>query len=255
MLGVNGDSEGLRKPFLAFLELLLLKSALVTLPRIHEVVVETVHNLVFRLDDSRRALLIRRLFTVLLLGIKGGLGSLGLFFLLLLLGHLLLVRLHLTHDVFLQLRLLLVHIHVVQQLVAHLFLDSHQLGLATMALAVDVLENFVVGAELLLVLCEDAVDAIQGRVSDKLLELWHVAEIGHVSVEHHIVSHANIALKVLIMLAFADTVRQTPRCTFLAVWTGHLLALRLVYLLVPADVDKGLLVEELLLEVADHFLG
>ena len=160
MLGVDGDSEGLRQLFLAFLKLSLLECALVTLPGIHDIVVVTVYDLVLGLDDARRALFLRTLLTFVLLGVEGGLLWLLFFLASFFLGLLLFVGLHLAHDVFLKLRLLLVHVHVIEQLIAHLFLHSHQLGLATMTLAVDMLHNFVVGAQFFLVLGKDAVHTV-----------------------------------------------------------------------------------------------
>lgn len=75
-----------------------------------------------------------------------------------------------------------------------------------MALALDVLHDLVIGGEFLSVLSEDTVNTIDGGISDEFLELWHVDEVGHISVEHHVVSHAEISVVILVVLAFADSI-------------------------------------------------
>jgi hypothetical protein len=57
------------------------------------------------------------------------------------------------------------------------------------------------------------------------------------------------------MLAFTDSIRQAPRGTSFAVGISDLLLLRFLHSFMPAHIDKGLLVEELLLGVADHLLA
>ena len=54
------------------------------------------------------------------------------------------------------------------------------------------------------------------------------------------------------MLTLADAVGKPPGGTFLSIGLCHLLPLWLINCVVEADIDKGLLVKELLLEVTDH---
>ena len=123
-----------------------------------------------------------------------------------------------------------------------------------MALALDVLHDLVIGGEFLSVLSEDTVNTIDGGISDEFLELWHVDEVGYISVEHHVVSHAEISVVILVVLAFADSIGQTPGGAALAIWLLDLFLLRLVDKLVPTHIDKGLLIEERLLVITDHLL-
>lgn len=120
------------------------------------------------------------------------------------------MRLNGLVDVFLEFCLLLIHIHIVKKLIVSLFSDCHELGLSTMALAKDVLQDLVVSAELFFVLSHDSVHAIDCSVSDELLELCHRDELSNVSVEHHIVSHADITLVILVMLTLTHTIWQAP---------------------------------------------
>ena len=92
-----------------------------TLPSVSYVMVVRVDDLVFRLDNASRSLLIRGLLTILLIVLVSRLCSLlsiGLG--LLLLAHLVAMGLHLLVDIALQLCLLLVHIDVVKQRVVTL---------------------------------------------------------------------------------------------------------------------------------------
>jgi len=57
------------------------------------------------------------------------------------------------------------------------------------------------------------------------------------------------------VLAFTDTVRKPPACSFSTIGLGHFFSLRLVNQLMEAHIDKGLLVKELFLDITDHFLG
>ena len=164
------------------------------------------------------------------------------------------VRLNLTIDVFLQLCLRFVHVHIVNQLVVRLGSHSHQLWLATVSLAIDMLHDFVIGAKLLLVRRHHTIHTIYRCVSYKLLEVRHLNEVANIRMEHNIVSHANLAIDVLVVLALADAVREPPRCASFAIRLGDFLPLWLINSIVIANVNKGLLVEELLLEVADHLL-
>ena len=124
-----------------------------------------------------------------------------------------------------------------------------------MALAIDMLHDLVVGTKFLLVCSHHAVYSINRCVCYELLEVWHLSKVCHIRVENHVVSHANVSVDVLVVLALADSVGEAPGSSFLAVGLDHLLALRLVDTIVVAHVDEGLLVEELLLEVADHLLS
>ena len=124
-----------------------------------------------------------------------------------------------------------------------------------MALALDMLHNLVIGGELLFVLGQAAIHTINGGISDEFLELWHVDEVGHITVEHHIVSHAKAALIIFIVLALAHTVGQAPASAALTIWLSHFLLLGFVNQLMPTHIDKGLLVKERLLLIADHLLA
>ena len=159
-------------------------------------------------------------------------------------------------DVLLKLRLLLVDVHVVKKIIIGILrADSHELGLATMTLAVNVLHNLVIGTQLFSVLGEDAVHAIDSCVSNELLEVLHNDEVGNIRVKDYIVSHANSTIVVLIVLSLTDSVWETPRGSTFAIGLDNLCAFRFIKKLMPADIDEGLLVEELLLVVTDHLLG
>ena len=158
-------------------------------------------------------------------------------------------------DLLLKLRLTLAHVHVVDELVFSLNSNCHELGLSAMALALDMLHNLVIGGELLFVLGQAAIHTINGGISDEFLELWHVDEVGHITVEHHIVSHAKAALIIFIVLALAHTVGQAPASAALTIWLSHFLLLGFVNQLMPTHIDKGLLVKERLLLIADHLLA
>eukprot|EP00353_Schmidingerella_taraikaensis_P014556 CAMPEP_0185569334 /NCGR_PEP_ID=MMETSP0434-20130131/1983_1 /TAXON_ID=626734 ORGANISM="Favella taraikaensis, Strain Fe Narragansett Bay" /NCGR_SAMPLE_ID=MMETSP0434 /ASSEMBLY_ACC=CAM_ASM_000379 /LENGTH=151 /DNA_ID=CAMNT_0028184085 /DNA_START=1927 /DNA_END=2382 /DNA_ORIENTATION=+ len=124
-----------------------------------------------------------------------------------------------------------------------------------MALALDVFEDLVISADFLLVFCQDAVHSIDRCVSDELFELWHVDEVGNVTIEHHIISHADAILVIPVVLALADAVGQAPGGARAAIRLAHLLLLRLSNALVPTHIHERLLVEERLLLVADHLFG
>ena len=124
-----------------------------------------------------------------------------------------------------------------------------------MPLTIDVLHDFVVGAQLLFVLGKNTIHAVNSCVRHELLKLWHRNKVSHIRIEHHVVGHAYNLLVILIMFSLADSVRQTPRRSSLAIWPRYLLSLRLVDAIVPAHIDKGLLVEELLLLITDELLG
>ena len=62
------------------------------------------------------------------------------------------MALHRLVDVFLKLGLLFAIVHVIDQGISCLSLDSHELGLAAVALAVDVFHDLVIGTQLFLVL-------------------------------------------------------------------------------------------------------
>ena len=95
------------------------------LPSVHHVVRVRVHYLILRLDYPYRSFLIRALLTigVFLLGFLGR--SLRVCFGLCFLSSFFFVRLDLTIDVFLQLCLRFVHVHIVNQLVVRLGSHSH----------------------------------------------------------------------------------------------------------------------------------
>ena len=225
-----------------------------TLPSVHDIVRVGVDDFVLGLDDPCRALLVTRLLGFIIV-ISDSFSSRSILLGLFLGSKLVLMLLLLLVDVFLELGFALIHVHIVDQLVTGLHAHSHQLRLASVTLALNVLEDLVVGGDLLLVLSQDSVAAIDGRVCDELLELGHVDKVRHVAMEHHIVSHAYIVLLVSVVLAFTDAVGQAPRGSFLAVGLGDFLALRLLDQLVPAHVHKRLLVEERFLVIADHLLG
>ena len=164
------------------------------------------------------------------------------------------MSLHLVPDVFLKLSLHLIVVHIVEKLVVGLLLHSHELGFPTMALAIDMLHDLIIGGELLSVLGHDAIYSIDSSISSELLELWDVEKVRNIRMEDHIVGHANASLVILIMLAFAHPVGQTPASASFAIWTRHFLLLRLVDALVPTHINKGLLVKELLPLIADHLL-
>ncbi len=110
-------------------------------------------------------------------------------------------------DVFLELGLGLIHIHIVQKWIAGFYFDCHELRFATMTLALDVLHDFVIGGNFLLVLRQNFIDTINCCISDEFLELSLHDKISNISVEHDIISHDNALFVVLIVLSFADTVR------------------------------------------------
>ena len=213
-----------------------------------------VHDLELRLHDADGALLFLLLFLILLVIRDDACclvsGSFRIFIGLLFFTVLLLS----FRDIFLELRLTLGHVHVVDELVVGIHSNCHELGLTAVHLTQDVLHDLVIGREFLLVLGHDAVATIDSGVSDELLELGIVDEVGDVPVEHHIVSHAETALIVLVVLALADTVGKAPSYALLTISASNLLLLGLFDILVPTHIDEGLLIEERLLVVTDHLL-
>ena len=216
-----------------------------------------MHNLVLGLDYTVGSLLIRAFLAVVLFLLLLGLlsGSLGIRLRLGLLCRLFLVGAHLAIYFFLQLGLLLVHVHVVYQLVVSLRSHSHELWFAAVALAVNVLHDLVIRAQFLLIRRHHSIHSIDRCVRHKFLEIGHDDKVGNVRVEYNIVSHANLAIDILVMLAFADSIGQPPRSSFFAIWLSNFLPLRFINRVMIAHIDKCLLVEELLLEVADHLLS
>ena len=164
------------------------------------------------------------------------------------------MSLHLVPYVFLKLSLHLIVIHIIEKFVFGLLLHSHELGFSTVALTVDMLHDLVIGGELLSVLGHDAIHSVNSSISSELLEVGDVDKIRNVRVEDHVVSHADFSFNILIMLALADSVGQTPASASFAIWTRHFLLLRLIDGLVPTHIHKCLLIKELLPLVADHLL-
>lgn len=123
-----------------------------------------------------------------------------------------------------------------------------------MAFAIDVLHNLVIRAQLLFVGGHDPIHAVDGCVRHELLEIRHGDEVGNIRVEYDIICHANLAVHILVMLTLTDSIWEAPGCASFTIWLSDFLALRLIDRIMVAHIDKGLLVKELLLEVADHFL-
>lgn len=79
------------------------------------------------------------------------------------------MRIYVCGNLFLQLGLVLVNISVGKERVLSLYLDLQKAWLTSLALKV--LKDFVVSRAALLVLCEDAIDAVYCSISYELLEI------------------------------------------------------------------------------------
>lgn len=112
-----------------------------------------MNDLELRLNNTFWSLLIGALLAVVLLfvllGLQGGLISICLC--LGFLRGLLFMGLDLPVDIFLKLRLLLIHVHVVQKIIISLGSHRHELRFATVSLAVDMLHYFVIAAQFLFI--------------------------------------------------------------------------------------------------------
>jgi hypothetical protein len=98
---------------------------------------------------------------------------------------------------------MLVNIYVFEQWISRVNSDLQQPGLA--ALALEVLHDLVVGGALLLVLGEDAVHAVDGRVSHEFLEVRGLQqEVPDVHAEYHVESRYQVAFAVLVVSALRD---------------------------------------------------
>ena len=87
------------------------------------------------------------------------------------------MSLHLVPDVLLKLSFHLIVIHVIEQFVVGLLLHSHELGFPTMALAVDMLHDLIIGGEFLSVLGHDTIHSINGSISSEFLELCDMEKV------------------------------------------------------------------------------
>ena len=154
-----------------------------------------------------------------------------------------------AHDLLLKLALSLRNIKISEKWVILVFLDCHQSRLT--ALALDVLENLVVRANLFLVFSENAANTIDGSISDELLKLWPQEIRLDFIVEHNVKSRTNFFVHILIMAKLRDTIGKRPVVTFTAIRRFNQLPLSFGHLLVEADVDEGLLLEERLVALAD----
>mmetsp|Transcript_41249 Transcript_41249/g.62790 ORF Transcript_41249/g.62790 Transcript_41249/m.62790 type:complete len:284 (-) Transcript_41249:170-1021(-) len=216
-----------------------------------------MHNLVLGLDNTLGLglfLFLLSVFVLVHLSIVESL--LGFIQAALVLGFLLFF-LHLlvfnAMDLLLKLGLGLVDIHVVDERVVRGLFNRHHGGLATLAL--HVLQNLVVGRQLLLVLLQHAVYAVDGRVRHELLEV-RVDEVAlHVFVEDHIVGRDQFALVVLIVTLLTNSVGHFPVEAGGAVGLLAQLLLGLGNSVVEANVDEALLVEEALGPLAHHLLA
>ena len=157
-------------------------------------------------------------------------------------------------NISLKLGLDLADVHVLEQRV-HLLLelDGHECRLATLAL--EVLQDLVIGRDLLLVFGENAANAIDCRVSHELLEVRVNQILLNTIIENDVKRGAHILVIVLIVAHLRDAVRQIPGVTGLAISIGDRFLFSLGNLLVEANIDEGLLVEEDLLLLVHQLLG
>ena len=216
-LDVNRHSEGLGQ-LVNLLEVRALDCVSVALPRVLYVDWVRVDHFEFGLDYALRPFVVRFLIEFL--------GCLLFFesFFLLSLESLFLSLLFTVFglsfvDLLLKLGFLFAEVHVSEQLVllSRGRLDHHLVG--SLALALNVLEDLVVGAHLFPVFRNHFVNAVNGGVRAKLFEFGvKLTKLSDVSVEHAIVGHAQRTLSVLIWLALRDTVGQGPSLTLGSVW-------------------------------------
>lgn len=96
------------------------------------------------------------------------------------------MSLSLPSDLLLQLGSVLVDVHIGDQLVVLRDLDLQQTR--TAALALEVLQDFVIGRTLFLVLAQNTVDAVDGGVSDELFKVLIACEekVPDVRVEDYV---------------------------------------------------------------------
>ena len=160
----------------------------------------------------------------------------------------------LSIDILLQLSVLFAEVHVFQKFIlCSLGFNKHFVGAWT--LTVDVLQDFVIVTDLLLILCTNAVNSVNGRIGCELLKLLILAELRNIRVEHHVICCAESAFCVLIGLTLPDTVGQRPGSALLAIWAHFSPLLRCFERLVPTNIDEGLLLKEFLLVLTNKTLG
>ena len=173
-------------------------------PSVHNVVRIRVHDFVLRLDNACWTLFLGRLITFIFISF---LLAICIFFGLLFLCLCIQMILSGLVDVFLELGLSLIHIHIVQKRIASFDLDCHQLRFAAMTFALDVLHDFVISGNFLLVLRQNFIDTINCCIGDEFLELSLHDKVTHISVEHNIISHDYTLFVILIVLSLTNTVR------------------------------------------------
>ena len=118
------------------------------------------------------------------------------------------------------------------------------------------LEDLVVCGALLLVFSEHSVHAINCSVRHKFFELLSSSkqEVTNVGVENNIKSRDQVALCILVMAVLGHRVGQLPGVAALSV-LGHILPLRLLDVFMHANIDEGLLVKVLLVDVTHQLLS
>lgn len=192
------------------LEVRALNCVCVALPGVLDVDRVRVDDFEFGLDYALRSFVVRFLveFLLGLLLLQGfflfGLESLFLSFLLTVFGLSFV-------DLLLKLRFLLAEVHISEQfvLLSGGRLDHHLVR--SLALALNVLEDLVIGGHLFPVFRNDFVNAINGGVRAKLFEFGvKLTKLCDVSVKNAIVGHAQRTFSVLVWFAFRDTVGQGP---------------------------------------------
>lgn len=153
----------------------------------------------------------------------------------------------LISDFFLKLSLVFANICIVQQFCLSLNFDSEQARLAS--LAFHILHDLIVIGTLLFVLSKDPVYSIYGWVSYELLKFLIIDETSDVIMEDYIKCGTKHLVFILIMPSFANSVRQLPLVPRLPVGCLDKFPPRLVHVFMDANVDKGLLVEVLFVDL------
>jgi hypothetical protein len=110
-----------------------------------------------------------------------------------------------------------------------------------------VFQNLVIVGNLLLVLFDNAIHAIDRSICHELLELWVLTEALHIRMEDTVVSVAEAALGVLIRLTLRNTVREGPSSARLSISARLRPLLGEFKRLMPTHINESLLVEEFLL--------
>lgn len=96
-----------------------------------------------------------------------------------------------------------------------------------------------------------SIDTIDRGVTDKFLEFILYKEGHDIIMEYDVKGRAEVTIFILVMSSLADSVRELPGIPRFTIRISYILFLRLLHILMEADVNECFLVEVLLIDIAD----